>query len=140
MRLLIGNDFSVDIRRRAGASWWIQRLLWFATEGDLLVLPAAPSPALVDYITSLTKVDAESLRILVPPPGIYGTEWLTEDRVMNPPFIEAVRAGLKNKSVDDIFWLFPDTFIAIFASALGLSSTLSGAGFLSQDGGVLVNS
>ncbi|MEK8174886.1 hypothetical protein NKH77_54995 [Streptomyces sp. M19] len=67
-RILIGNDFSEDVRTDRGwTGWWVQRIVWFAEPGDILVLPVRPEEAFVDYVTSLTGTDARTLTVVVPP-------------------------------------------------------------------------
>ena len=52
-RLLIANDFLEDLAgtadaRRKRTGWWAQRLVWFAREGDVIVLAAQPEIAYLD--------------------------------------------------------------------------------------------
>ncbi|NGO72201.1 hypothetical protein G5C65_28405, partial [Streptomyces sp. SB3404] len=39
---------------RTAAAYAAHRMLWWAREGDVLVLPTLPDDALADYITGLT--------------------------------------------------------------------------------------
>ncbi|MER5527199.1 peptide ligase PGM1-related protein [Streptomyces sp. NPDC002677] len=140
-RLLVANDFSEDARSDRGwTGWWVQRLVWFAQDGDVLVLPTAPDEDFFAYATRLTGVDRPSLRVVVPPqePGASGT--LAPGRLADPVFLAALRAALGSRPVSEVLPLWPDAAVARLARALGAEEALPGAGFLSQAGGMLVNS
>ena len=140
-RLLIGNDFNEDLRDdRKFAGWWVQRLLWFAEDDDILVLPEEPEQTFVNYVCGLTGVQSSTLRVIVPPPGRAGTGLLSADRIAAPAFVEELAAALRDRSVDEVFPLWPDAAVATLASALGLESAVPGYGFIAESGGRLVNS
>ncbi|WP_329182138.1 peptide ligase PGM1-related protein (plasmid) [Streptomyces decoyicus] len=144
-RLLIANDFIedqagvVDARRKKNG-WWAQRMVWFAREGDILVMTVAPEDAYLDYVTTLTRTPRDSLRVVVPPPGRLETSVLTEDRLADPEFHRSVREALDGRQIDEILPLHPDTTVVGLARALGAESAVPGHGFMGQGGGTLVNS
>lgn len=140
-RLLIGNDFSEDLREDRGwAGWWVQRLLWFAEEGDVLVLPVAPEHSFMEYVTSLVGVRPDSLRIVVPPEGRLGGSQLTVDRLADRAFHEQLRSVLAGQQVTSVFPLWPDPSVVALARSMGFEDAVAGHGFIGQGGGVLANS
>ncbi|MFD4376644.1 peptide ligase PGM1-related protein [Streptomyces sp. NPDC058486] len=139
-RLLIGNDWSEELEEPAGTGWAVQRLLWFARDGDVLVLPVPPEKEFLSYVTSLTGTRRESLHVVVPPPGRTGTGALTADRLTDPAFIAELRKRTAGRPVDEVFALWPDAAIADVADALGCPGALEGHAFLAQSGGLLGSS
>ena len=142
MRLLIGNDFGDDLRDdRAWSGWWVQRVVWFARDGDVIVLPTPPDEAFFDYVTSRTGTRRATLEVLVAP-TVEGapSEMLVDARLSDPEFVAAVRNAIRDRPVESVVALFPDPSIARIVAVLGLSDALPGAGFVGQDGGRLVNS
>jgi hypothetical protein len=138
-RLLVGNDFDGDLRDDRGwASWWVQRLVWFARDGDVLVLPEAPDDAFLDYVTSLTGIERASLTVVAPAPGQEGL--LTARRLAGPELRGAVRAAIAGRAVETVFALWPDRGVAALARALGADAVMPGYGFVDQGGGALLNS
>lgn len=138
-RVLVGNDFSEDIRSdRRWTSWWVQRLLWFAEDGDVLALPAPPEQAYLEYVTSLTGTRPETLRFVASQtcPG----EPLTAERLADRDLLADIRDAIGERTVTQIQALWPDAAIARLAAAIGASDVLPGSGFVAQGGGILVNS
>jgi hypothetical protein len=144
VRILIGNHIDDSIRLRNDLAAWTQRVLWFAADGDLVVLPDHPDPEFLAYLTALTGVDSASLRIHVPPPGRFGHRLLDPRSLTDPAFLEAVAADLEEAAgeggeVSEVWPLWPSAQVARFTWALGLTDLLPGAAFLAQGGGELVN-
>ncbi|MBB5120279.1 hypothetical protein AF335_17605 [Streptomyces eurocidicus] len=138
-RVLVGNDFSEDVRTDRGwTGWWVQRLAWFAADGDVLVLPAAVDEDFLAYVTALTGVDRASLTVVVPPGG--EDSMLTPGRLADPAFLAELRSAVGDRPVTEIFSLWPDATVARLARALGAPSALAGHGFVDQGGGPLTNS
>lgn len=139
LRLLIANDFSEDLRDDgAMASYWVQRLVWFAEDGDIIVLPVHPDEAFVAYAVSYTGTRRDSLRIIVPPS--IGEEPLTAERLANPLFLNDLAGAIAGRQIQEVFALWPSTSVATLARALGAERALPGYGFVEQGGGALVNS
>ncbi|MDX3228653.1 peptide ligase PGM1-related protein [Streptomyces sp. ME19-01-6] len=141
--VLIGNSTNADLvgsSERDGAGWWAQRLLWFARDTDIVVLPVPPQDEFLDYVTSLTGTRRDRLRVVVPPPGAEGSYRLTRDRLVNPEFHEALRQAVDGREITSVFPLWPDAAVAEMARSLGAETAVPGHRFLSQGGGALVNS
>ncbi|MCC9306036.1 peptide ligase PGM1-related protein [Kitasatospora sp. RB6PN24] len=145
-RILIGNDFSEDVRTDRGwTGWWVQRLVWFARDGDVLVLPTPPDEDFVDYVTSLTAVRKDSLSFVVPPAG-GGDEgaasqgMLTPGRLADPEFVAELRKAVGGREVTHLSALWPDPAVSRLAVQLGVAHAMPGHGFAAQGGGLLVNS
>ncbi|MFF8950713.1 peptide ligase PGM1-related protein [Streptomyces sp. NPDC014940] len=139
-RLLIGNDFieeldDADEARRATARWYAKRTLFYARQGDVLVLPERPDEAFLAYVTSLIDTDASTLRIVVPPEGL-----LSADVLRSAELAAAVRTALAGRAVDSVVMLHPDPAAVDLARALGVIDAVPGHEFIGQGGGALVNS
>lgn len=140
-RILVGNDFSEDARSDRGwTDWWVQRLLWFADAGDVLVLPSKPEPAFVSHVTGLTGVDAGTLRFVTPSATLPAPSTLTPELLTAPTLVADVRSAVGSDPVTEVLALWPDTAVARFATLLGHQQAMPGHGFVAQGGGFLVNS
>jgi hypothetical protein len=137
--VLIGNDFSQDLRDDRGWSgWWVQRLVWFARDHDVLVLPVEPDEAFLTYATSLTGTDRSTLRVVVPPAQDGRADLLTARRLVDAAFREALGQAIDGRRVARVLALWPDPAVAALARALGAAEALPGFGFVDQGGGTLV--
>ncbi len=144
-RLLIGNEFNEDRAalaeaKRRGTAWWTHRLLWFAEQGDVVVVAVLPEEPFVAYVTELLGIPMASVRFVVPPPGELGAGVLTADRLSHPDFLAELRSALDGRDVTEVIALHPDSAVAELAATLGLEKVLPGGGFLSQEGSRLVGS
>ncbi|MFF5265297.1 hypothetical protein ACFY4C_40985 [Actinomadura viridis] len=139
MRILIGNHIDPSIRNRGDLAAWTQRVLWFAADGDLVVLAAPPDPQFLPYLTALTGVDPAGLQIVVAPPGRYGHRLLDPASLTDPGLLAEVTAIIGGAEVEEVWPLWPSPSVAAFADALGLADRLAGAAFFAQGGGELVN-
>ncbi|MBO1413373.1 peptide ligase PGM1-related protein [Streptomyces sp. FH025] len=117
-----------------------QRMLWWAEDGDILVLPWGPDPEYLAYVTGLTGVRAESLTFVVPPPGTEGTEILTTDRLADPAFRAELRRVLEGRTLDRVLAISPNGAVAELAASLGAEHAMPGHAFAAQGGNALVNS
>ncbi|GII92841.1 preATP grasp domain-containing protein [Sinosporangium siamense] len=143
MRLLIGNSTNADLvdeSEKRGAAWWALRLLWFAEDDDVIVMSEPPAGVYLDYVTSMTGTDPSSLRIVVPPPGVDGMQWLSADRLQSPVLADMLGEAFAGRKVDEVLALWPDASVVALARSLGCEEAVPGAGFASQGGGALVNS
>jgi hypothetical protein len=139
-RLLVGNDFIEELEdsdedRRATARWYAKRTLFYARQGDVLVLPQRPDDAFLTYVTSLTGTDASTLRIVAPPDGL-----LSADVLRSAELQATVRAALAGRPVSSIVMLHPDPAVVDLARSLDLVDAVPGHHFIQQGGGALVNS
>ncbi|MFD4831252.1 peptide ligase PGM1-related protein [Streptomyces uncialis] len=139
--MLVGNDFSEDVRDDRGwTGWWVQRLAWFAEEGDVLVLPSAPDKDFFEYATDLTGVRRETLSVVVPPDGPDGRDGLTPARLAAPELLDGLERAVGDREVVHLSALWPDASVARLARRLGFASAMPGYGFVDQAGGPTVNS
>jgi hypothetical protein len=139
-RLLIGNDFSEDARTDRGwTGWWVQRLVWYAEDGDILVLPVAPEDDFLRYVTGLTGTRSDRLNVVVPS-GEGRNGMLTPDQLADPGFLARLREAIAGRELTEVLSLWPDVAIARLARVLGAESALPGYGFIDAAGGMLVNS
>jgi hypothetical protein len=140
-RILIGNDFSEDVRTDRGwTGWWVQRLIWFAEDHDILVLPGRPDDDFVEYVTARTGTCAETLRFVSPPVGRGGAGTLSPDRLAAEQLLTELRTTIGGRTVVHLSALWPDTAVARLACRLGIEAAMPGAEFVRQAGGLLMNS
>jgi hypothetical protein len=125
-------------RMFAGAS--AQRMVWFAEDGDIVVVPRLPDASYVDYVTALTGTDPATLRILAPPPGELGQDLLTADRLADEGFLEQLRKAMAGRGVHRVVPIYADQTTVALARAAGVLDALPGHGFSGQGGNALVNS
>jgi hypothetical protein len=148
-RLLIGNCFTDELGgdprllpqahlQTAAAS--AQLLIWFAENDDIIILPTEPDADLVEYVTTLTRTDPSSLRIIVPPAGASGPGLLTADRLANPELRAALSGAIAGRPIDEVITLTPEASVVALARSLGFLDAVPGHAFIGQGGGVLVNS
>ncbi|MGV9306206.1 preATP grasp domain-containing protein [Nonomuraea sp. NPDC003727] len=141
-RLIIGNGLIEEIRTDNGPTgWWIQRLAWFAQEGDVMVLPVEPDPEFLAYVGGLTDVDPESWTVVVAPrpEGARDDEGvLTAERLDSEDLQDILGKALEMHEIDEVFAVWPDVSVARLVARLGLRSALPGYGFIEQSGGPLV--
>lgn len=117
-----------------------QRMLWWAEDGDVLVLPWGPDPEFLAYVTGLTGVRADSLTFVVPPPGDQGDQVLTAERLADPGFLAELHRLLDGRTVDRVLAVSPNGAVAELAAALGVAHAMPGLDFAAQGGNALVNS
>lgn len=139
MKILIGNQIDDSIRVSSDTSAAAQRILWFAEDHDIVVLPAAPDPDYMAYVTGLTGTDLDSLQVFVPP-GAYEGKLLDPLGLSAPGFLSSVASMLDSSMVTEVFPLWPSASVARFADALGVWNALPGAEFALQGGGEPINS
>lgn len=151
MKIIIANsrteEMAGDLRQlvadeaeRLIGAWGAQRMLWFAEDDDVVVLPWAPPASYLDYVTGITGVDADTLTILVPPVGELGEALLTVDRILDEGLIGRVRRAIDVKNVERIVSCYDDQSIVAFARAVGALDALGGHAFTAQGGVGMVNS
>jgi len=142
MRLLIGNDFSEDLRDDRGwAGWWVQRIVWFAQNHDVIVLPVEPQLDFFEYVASLVGIDSSTLQFCILPEGSPRQGGaVTASQLADDEFRRKLRATIGNEKVDTILPLWPDASVAGLACWLGAEDALPGGGFMGQGGGAFVNS
>jgi hypothetical protein len=137
---MVGDLSKLSEKARKGGAWGAQRMLWFAADGDVIILPWLPPEAYLNYVTGLTRTDPRSLALVVPPPGELGEQLLTPDRLTEPEFRSELRQTLRDRTVDKVISCFDDYAVVSLVEAIGLADALPGHAFSSQGGVALVNS
>lgn len=137
---MVGGLASLTEAQRHASGFGAQRILWFARDHDVVVLPWAPDPDYLAQVAALTGTDAGSVRIVVPPPGRAGRGLLTSDRLADPGFRATLAGMLAERGVDTVFPMYPEPSVAALASFLGLADALPGHRFAAQGGSLLANS
>jgi Pre ATP-grasp domain/PGM1 C-terminal domain len=134
---MVGNLAGLSPQAREAAGHGAHRMLWWAGEGDVLVLPTAPDDAFADYVAALTGTPRASLTVLAPAPGRLGGGLLTPDRLADP----ALRAALRRLPAPRrVLPVYADAAVAGLARHLGAEAALPGHAFHAQGGSALVNS
>jgi hypothetical protein len=143
VKILIGNHIDPAIRDRGDLRAWTQRVLWFARDGDAVVLCCDADPEFLAYATALTGTDPQSLAFFKVPEGDHG-EGLVDPRCLaSPQFAARVTRALGRSRLDgaqEVFALWPSASVSALAARLGIGDRFPGAGFFSQGGGELCNS
>jgi Pre ATP-grasp domain/PGM1 C-terminal domain len=120
------------------------RMLWWAREGDVVLLPTAPDDAFADYVAGLTGTPRASLTVVVPAPGRLHQGLLTPDRLADPGLLEALREALGRAPAGPaphrVLPIYADVPVADLARRLGAEAALPGHAFHAQGGSALVNS
>lgn len=141
MRLLIGNDFSEYVRDDRGwVGWWVQRIAWFAQDGDVLLLPIEPDEAFLEYATSFTGTQRSTLQVVVAPSQNSAPGLLTYGRLADAKLRIALGTAIADRPVDAVLALWPDPMVVDLARALGAEEVVPGYRFVEQGGGILLNS
>ncbi|SER90316.1 hypothetical protein SAMN05216188_11769 [Lentzea xinjiangensis] len=125
---------------RVSAGIGAQRMVWFAGDGDVVVLPRMPEDAFLDYVMSLRGMRRSSLRLVTPPPGELGEHLLSPDRLEDSGFLAELRNVLDGRALREIIPVHPDPAVVAVARALGAEDKLPGARFAGQSGTTLINS
>ncbi len=140
MRVLVGNDFDEALRPRPAFAWWAQRLIWFAQDSDVIVLPERPEDSFLGYVTSMTGTRLESLRFVVPSAHSGKQGMLSGPLLTDSHLLQAIRSAVAGRTITSVFPLWPGAAVARLAGALGVPGSLAGYGFIEQGGGAMVNS
>lgn len=137
---MVGDIGQIPVEKRRAFGLGSQRMLWYAQDGDVVVLPTPPNAAFVDHVTALTGVDASTLRFVYPPAGRYGADILTADRLVDPRLAADLHEAVNDVDVSAVVCIYADLAVAHLAAATGLEHALPGVAFSSQDGDALANS
>ena len=137
MRLWIGSDGPASLGQQADVRAMTQRVLWFAREGDAVVLMDTPNPAFVAHVTGLTGVDPARLRFHVLPSRWAGGNFDAWS-LLDPRFQDAL--GADAAAAAEVVALWPCPEVAWLVRSLGIEDRLPGAAFWREGGGALANS
>jgi hypothetical protein len=117
------------------------RMIWLAEAGDILLLSRIPDQAYFAYACDLMGVDQKDVEVIVPPPGIMGTDVLTSERLFLPETIGRLSGALAERpGLKQLDAYVVDEAILRIASALGLDDAIPGRDFVAQGGADLLNS
>jgi hypothetical protein len=141
---IVGDLAGLPAYERKIAGCGAQRMLWFAVDGDVVVMPWLPDDAFVDYVTTLTGTHRATLRLVAPASGAFGLDILSRDRLLSPSCVDAVRAALNGRTVDSIVAMCGDGAVAALARELDVTGDradygLAGYGLAAAGGAALVN-
>jgi hypothetical protein len=136
---VVGDVASMPADERKFAACGAQRLLWFARDGDVVVVPRMPGDAALDYIATLTGTRRSTLRFVVPDSGAFGTDILSRDRLLSRSCLDGVRAALNGRTADAIVAMCGDAAVATLARDLGITAALPGYGLAAAGGIGLIN-
>jgi hypothetical protein len=136
---IVGDLASMPADERKIAGCGAQRLLWFARDGDVVILPRMPDEAVLGYVTALTRTRRSTLRLVVPDSGRYGPDILSRDRLLSRSCLDGVRAALDGRTADAIVAMCGDAAVAALARELGVPGALPGYGLAAAGGIGLIN-
>jgi len=139
-RLLVGCDYNEDLLTAESAGWNVQRLLWFAEDDDVLLLPVEPEAAFVDYVFGLTGVDSSTVKVVVPSSGDGAPPSLSGRRLRDPDLLGRLEKALDRRRITSVQALWTDRRVVDLASALGAVDALAGHRFFAEGGDTLANS
>jgi hypothetical protein len=137
MRLLIGSDGPLAVGRQIDIRSWTQRVLWFARNGDAIVLTDVPDPAFVEHVSRLADLEPSSLRFHVLP-----ARWKRGNfdawALLEKSFLDELAADAM--SATEVIALWPCPVVGWLVKHLGVEEKLVGACFWREGGGILANS
>ncbi|ARF63852.1 MULTISPECIES: peptide ligase PGM1-related protein [Streptomyces] len=146
--LLIGNPFNEYLigdldafphaKRRLGGNSSL-RMAWLARPGDVVVVAQPADPAFLRYLLRLKGLGPDDVTVLVPPPGRFGTDVLTRDRLLHPEFVERARRAVEARGIEQVLPFSFEPAVAALALRLGLEKGTPGFGFLAGSGHDLLN-
>jgi hypothetical protein len=146
--LYIGNSFNEalvgDLQQFDNAERQIGgnlscRLVWLMEPGDLLLSPQGISDEFLAYASRLKDVPITAADVVVPPPGRFGEDVLTADRLPRGAFIDDLRALCLARDVDRLVPYCYDQPAAALARHLGVGSREPGFAYCEAGGADLLN-
>jgi hypothetical protein len=138
MRLLIANHIDASLLRQVDQRTFTQRVFWFCSEGDVVVLSDAPDADFVSHVTGLLQVNSDRLTILVNPSHKYGGLLFDPAGLSSPELVAQLKPLVANCT--EILSLWPSAEIVDLAYRLGIPHAIQGKGFLCQNGDAFANS
>ncbi|MEV1081960.1 peptide ligase PGM1-related protein [Streptomyces sp. NPDC050211] len=146
--LYVGNSFNETLvgdlsefdplERRIGGNLSC-RLVWLMEPRDLLVSPQPISDEFLAYASRLKGVPVTSADVVVPPPGGFGEDVLTADRLRGARFVDELRAAVAGRGLDRIVPYCYDQIIASLARDVGIGSHDASVAFCEAGGADLLN-
>ncbi|MGP3966797.1 preATP grasp domain-containing protein [Streptomyces sp. 6N223] len=137
---LIGDLGRFDPVERRVCGNFALRLAWLLEPGDVIVLPQPADPSFVAYLTAFKGIPADSVTILVPPSGEFGTDILTRQRLTHPEFEKLLAETVAAADIDLVLPYVFDPTIAALCRRFGLQDQVRAFPFLAQGGAEMLNS
>ncbi|MBX7269060.1 hypothetical protein KIF24_25555 [Micromonospora sp. Llam7] len=136
---LVGDLSQLDpLDRRIGGNLSC-RLVWSMEPGDLLVSPQPISDEFLAYASRLKGVPVTAADVVVPPPGRFGDDVLTADRLRGARFVDELRAMVAGRGLDCIVPYCYDQIIASLSRDVGIGSHDASVAFCAAGGAELLN-
>jgi hypothetical protein len=136
---LVGGLGQFDpVERRIGGNLAC-RLVWLLDPGDVLVCPQPIAGEYLDYVSRLTGVPITPDAIVVPPPGEFGHDVLTADRLRDTGFLDRLRALSLSWGFDRVVPYCYDQTIASIARHAGIGADDPSVAFCEAGGVELLN-
>lgn len=148
-QMIIGNQLTEETAEGAAAlpveyrqflSVISHRMLWFARNGDIVVLPTRPADDFVGYVRRLMGLSDGEPRIVIPPPARQGQELLYDDRLADAKFLTEMGTLVRQRATDRVFPFYLDNAVLRLAREFGLGGSAGGLAFLAERGSEIVNS
>ncbi|TDD07754.1 ATP-grasp domain-containing protein [Nonomuraea deserti] len=136
---LVGDLSQFDPEERRIGGNLSCRLVWLMDPGDLLVSPQPISDEFLGYASRLKGVPITSADVVIPPPGGFGEDVLTADRLREGRFVDELRAMIAGRGLDRIVPYCYDQIIASLARDVGIGSHDASAAFCEAGGVDLIN-
>lgn len=137
---VVGDLSAFTPEQRESFKWGAQRFLWYARNGDTVILPSPADVTFAEYVASITRVNLDEVAVLVPPGGSLGEGILTPDRLLNETFVSQLSGRLDAHPIDRVVALYEDRSVAELIRRTGSDHAMPGLAFVSQGGVELVNS
>jgi hypothetical protein len=138
MRLLIANHIDASLLRQVDQRTFTQRVFWFCSEGDVVVLSDAPDLDFVSHVTGLLQVNSDRVTVLLNPSRKYGGLLFDPAGLLSPELVIQLRPLVANCT--EVLSLWPSAESVDLACRLGIPEAIQGKGFLCQNGDAFANS
>lgn len=122
-KLLILNDSDPWMQRKVDIWSWAAHGLWFAEEGDVVLVLEEPSDHFVRHVCSVKGLDPSRLAVLPMPTGRFGASMFDGPALVgDDSFVVTVRGLVKDRGISraEALWATPET--ALFIHEVGLKS------------------
>jgi hypothetical protein len=146
--LYVGNSFNEtlvgDLRvfdpaeRRIGGNLSC-RLVWLMEPGDVLVSPQPISADFLGYVAEFTGVAVTPSDVVVPPPGAFGLDVLSADRLRGAAFLKDLVGRRAERGLDRIVPYCYDETIASIARHAAIGASDPSVAFCEAGGVELLN-
>ncbi|MEV0134000.1 peptide ligase PGM1-related protein [Dactylosporangium sp. NPDC050688] len=136
---LVGDLSQFDPTERRIGGNLACRLVWLLGPDDVLVCPQPIADEYVDYVSRLTGVPITPDSIVVPPPGEFGQDVLTADRLRDSGFLDRLRALSVSRRFDRVVPYCYDQTIASIARHAGIGADDPSVAFCEAGGVELLN-